>query len=180
MKKYSLLFSTALVALFTGLQSCSKAADGAIGPAGATGPAGPAGAAGPGGPQGPVGQNGNANVIQVTYGSRTHLGTTLEYVLPNVTKSVLDNSAYFVYVTNTEGFRYSLPGWFTGGSNSYRAFTSNSAANIFITRVSGSGSDVFATTKIVIIPANDLRNGRKAAIDYTNYEEVKAYYHLPD
>jgi|GEM_PF-4327209 len=37
-----------------------------------------------------------------------------------------------------------------------------------------------ATTKIVIVPANDLRNGRKAAVDYTNYNEVKAYYNLPD
>jgi hypothetical protein len=185
MKKYGLLLSTAILAVFMILQSCSKAADGTIGPQGPAGSAGPQGAAGPAGPAGqngatgPAGQNGNANVIQITYGSRTHTGSALEYTLPNVTKASLDNSAYFVYVTNADGNRYSLPGWFTGGANAYRTYT-YTAASIFISRVSGSGSDVFTTTKIVIIPASDLRNGRKAAIDYSDYEAVKAYYNLPD
>jgi hypothetical protein len=30
----------------------------------------------------------------------------------------------------------------------------------------------------VIIPANDIRSGRKAAVDFSDYNAVKAYYNL--
>jgi hypothetical protein len=86
------------------------------------------------------------------------------------------------YVSNTSGNTYALPGWFTGGANSYRAYTavSTTTQSIFVGRVAGSGSDVFDKTRILVIPASDLRTGRKAAVDYTDYNAVKAYYGLKD
>lgn len=157
-----------------------KGPAGDVGPAGVAGPAGPTGATGV---IGAVGATGNANVIQVSYTSRTHTGSSLTYNLPvTITKAIFENSAYFVFVTNTDGNTYSLPGWFTGGANTYRVGTviSTGIQGVFISRVAGSGNDVFNTTRIVVIPANDLRTGRKAAVDYNDYEAVKAYYGLKD
>jgi hypothetical protein len=178
----------AVVAIFIFLDAC-KAEKGEVGPAGATGAVGATGATGAKGDKGDkgdtgaVGATGNANVIQVSYASRTHTGASLNYNLPaTITKAIFDNSAYFVYVSNVDGNTYSLPGWFTGGTNTYRVGTlvSTGVQGVFISRVAGTGSDIFNTTRIVIIPANDLRTGRKAAVDYTDYEAVKAFYHLKD
>jgi hypothetical protein len=156
-------------------------ATGATGATGTTGAKGDKGDKGDTGATGATGATGNANVIQVTYGSKTHTGSDLEYIIPaSITKATLDNSAYFVYVSNSGGNTYDLPGWFTGGVNSYRTYNYTPTNSVYVGRISGSGSDVFTKTRIVIIPANDLRNGRRAAVDYTDYEAVKKYYNLPD
>ena len=169
---------------------------GPIGPIGSTGVAGAAGVGTPGatgakgdkgdkgdtGATGAVGAAGNANVTQISYASRTHTGTELLYNLPaTITKAIFDNSAYFVYVSNGSN-TYALPGWFTGGTNSYRTYTANTTGiqGVYINRVAGSGTDTFVTTRILVIPASDIRTGRRAAIDYTDYNAVKKYYNLPD
>lgn len=183
MKKYSLLLSTAILAVFMILQSCTKPANGEVGPQGLTGPQGAAGPAGPAGSQGPAGQNGNANVIQITYGPKTHSGSEINYSLTGVTQSTLTNSAYFTYVNPGNGLWYSLPGTTSGGTREYRTYVSAAATStplLYISRSTGTGTETFTATRIVIIPASDLRNGRKAAIDYSDYEAVKAYYNLPD
>jgi len=156
-----------------------KGDTGEPGPAGATGPQGPAGPAGATGPQGPKGDTGNANVIQITYGSRNHTGTELSYALTGMTIQQVGSSAFFCYV-NVSGFWYPIPGNVTG-SFSYRAYTRATGAPTFlITRLTGSGSQTFTSTRILFIPANDLRNGRQAAVDFNNYEAVKKHYNLPD
>jgi hypothetical protein len=183
MKTITRIFAMlAVVSALIFMDAC-KGPAGDVGPAGVAGPAGPTGATGAIGATGAVGATGNANVIQVSYASRTHTGTSLNYNLPaTITKAVFDNSAYFVYVSNIDGNTYSLPGWFTGGTNTYRVGTlvSTGVQGVFISRVAGTGSDVFNTTRIVVIPANDLRTGRKAAVDYTDYEAVKKFYNLKD
>ncbi len=163
-------------------------ATGAIGAIGATGATGTTGAKGDKGDKGDTGvtgatgATGNANVIQISYTSRPHTGTDLLYNLPaTITKAIFDNCAYFVYVSNGSN-TYALPGWFTGGTNSYRTYTAGTAGiqGIYIGRVAGAGTDTFATTRIVVIPASDLRTGRRAAVDYNDYEAVKKYYNLPN
>lgn len=149
---------------------------------GEPGPAGPQGSKGDTGAQGPAGQNGNANVIQITFGSRTHTGTAISYTLPNIGASIINNAAYFTYVNPNNGNWYALPGTTAGGTLEYRTYIVPNTPNstLYVSRVAGTGSDVFSSTRVVIIPASDLRNGRKAAVDYSKYEEVKAYYNLPD
>lgn len=188
MKTTIKFLGTAIIMALILFTSC-KGPQGDIGPAGAAGATGAAGSQGPKGDKGDTGatgaagQNGNANVIQISYTTRTHTGIDLQYNLPaSITKAIFDNSSYFVYISNTSGNAYSLPGWFTGGANSYRTYTavSTGTQSIYIGRVAGSGNDVFDKTRIIIIPANDLRTGRKTNLDYSDYEAVKAFYHLKD
>ncbi|WP_041257853.1 collagen-like protein [Fibrella aestuarina] len=169
----------ALVSLFI---ACSKGTEGPAGPVGPAGPTGPAGPAGPQGAAGPAGPTGNANVMQFSFGSRTHTGSEQTYTLTGITADMITKSAIFVYVSNTNPWWYPLPGIFNG-TNEYRTNIRPSANSVVaIVRV-GTGSttsDTFVNTRIVIIPANDLRNGRQAALDFNDYQAVKAFYKLPN
>ncbi len=176
MKAKLLLLWVALFAAGTMFYSCKEGAVGPAGPAGEAGPAGPAGPAGATGPQGPVG---NANVIQISYASRVHSGSELSYTLTGITIDQVASSAFFCYV-RVAGFWYALPGNATS-SFSYRTFTrATGTSQFFINRLTGSGNQTFESTRIVIIPANDLRNGRLTSLDFNDYEAVKEYYNLPD
>ena len=156
--------------------ACKPGDPGPQGETGATGPAGPTGATGP---AGPAGATGNANVIQITYGSKIHSGSELSYDLSGITASQINASAYFTYVTSN-GVIYPLPGATYGGDKTYKAAINPSTLKLYINRVVGSGSETFTTTRLLVIPASDIRNGRKAAVDYSDYEAVKAFYQLPD
>lgn len=169
--------------LMTGVMftSCEGDAgpEGPKGDTGAPGPAGEKGATGATGPQGPKGDPGNANVIQITYGSKVHSGSELTYALTGVTIQQVSSSAFFCYV-NVNGFWYALPGNITS-THSYRTYArATGTPQFYITRLTGTGNQTFTSTRIVIIPANDLRNGRSAAVDFNDYEAVKKHYNLPD
>lgn len=176
----------------TGCSGSSEKGDpGPQGPAGAQGPAGPAGSAGTagaagsaGGPgtQGPAGQNGNANVIQVTYGAKSWantIGATVILSLTGVNADLANKSAYFTYVRNGVLW-YSVPGEISSFGE-FRTYISPAATStVQIKRVSTGAVLAAEGVRILLVPANDLRNGRQAAINYANYNEVKAYYNLPD
>lgn len=177
MKTLHFFSATLLTISLLFLSIACTPSSGEVGP---QGPAGPQGVAGPVGPQGPAGQNGNANVIQITFGSRTHTGSDISYSLTNINASIINNAAYFTYV-NPNGNWYSLPGTTDSGLREYRTYISpGSNSTLYVKRVAGTGSETFTSTRVVIIPASELRNGRKAAIDYSNYEEVKKAYNLAD
>ena len=156
---------------------------GPAGPAGPTGAAGPAGSQGAKGDKGDTGATGNANVIQISYGSRTHTGGTLEYILTGLTQNQVNNSMFLTYVNNNNSLWYQIPGYTSGAVFQYRVYVSQNTTTtpiLTISRVTGTGSDIFSATRIIIIPANDLRSGRKDNLDFSDYESVKAYYHLKD
>jgi hypothetical protein len=185
MKTLHFLFAALLSVSLMILSNACTPTSGEVGPKGdkgdpgAQGVAGPAGPQGAAGPQGPAGQNGNANVIQVTYGSRTHTGSQMTFSLPSsITSAMLNSSVFFTYVKQVDW--YALPGETQFGTRGYRVYASNTRADILINRTTGTGNDVFDSIRFLIIPATNLINGRKAAIDYSNYEEVKKYYNLPD
>ena len=164
------------------LVACKSGESGGSGEPGPQGPTGATGPAGSAGPQGPAGQNGNANVIQIIYGAKSWAnttGTSVELTLTGVNADFVSKSAYFAYVS-TGSLWYSIPGE-VSSHGEFRTYISPAAnSTLFIKRVS-TGSTLNATAvRVVLIPANDLRNGRKAAVDYTNYEEVKQYYNLPN
>ena len=126
-----------LAAAFVVLQSCSKAADGAVGPkgdTGAQGTAGPAGPAGPAGGAGPKGDPGTSNAVQYTFASRTHTGSNSVYNLSEVKGEVLNRSILLVYIANTSGNWYSIPGIFNG-TNEYRTISSPSTTSSTVTLV---------------------------------------------
>ena len=194
MKTITRILGVALtVAMFIFLDAC-KGEKGDVGPAGTAGPTGVAGptgtngavgATGANGANGAKGETGNANVILLNYGLVTHTGAELFYNLTGMTDAQMETPAYFIYVLATNGNWYDLPGSTNGGVLVYRTLYSPKANNtviprIYIYRTAGTGSEVFSKAKVVIIGANDIRNGRKAAVDYTDYEAVKKYYNLPD
>jgi hypothetical protein len=183
----------AVVAMLIFLDAC-KAEKGEIGPIGATGAVGAVGATGAKGDKGDkgdtgaTGATGNANVIQISYTSRTHVGVDLQYVLPAaITKDIIDKSIVSVYVLASNGNWYVLPGGTVGATYLYRLYlfgpatgTSSAYVGRTNTTTAGSGSDIFTTTRILFIPASTLLNGRKAAVDLSDYEAVKKYYNLRD
>jgi len=175
------------------LTSCEgpAGADGAMGPVGPAGPLGPTGAVGP---AGTTGQPGNANVIQISYTTKTWgsaKGFSQQFIFPsNVTTAVMNNSAVLVYMTDAIPNNASSYGWYaipgivpsTGVEHEFYFQTTfgGNTAGINIYRRVASTSSLSASTRIVIIPANDLRNGRKAAVDFSDYQAVKAFYNLKD
>ena len=176
--------------LFT---SCEGPA-GAVGPAGPAGPTGATGPAGPAGAAGATGQTGNANVIQISYPAKTWAttkGSAQQFVFPsNVTTAIMNSSAVLVYMTDgtpnnaTPYGWYSIPGIVPSNGVEHEFYTQTTfggnTAGINIYRKVASPAALTASTRIVIIPANDLRNGRKATVDFSDYNAVKEFYGLED
>ena len=147
------------------------------GPAGDVGPKGDTGAPGAPGAPGEQGPQGNANVIQLTYGSRIHSGSELSYPLTGITPAVLGRSAFFTYVNASGNFWYSLPGTTSGGNREYRTYVSQTNSLLYINRVAGTGTDTFAQTRVIIIPASVLNNAR-LNVDFNDYHAVVQYFNL--
>ena len=153
-------------------------------------PAGPTGAQGAQGAIGPQGITGNANVTQYTYDNTFDFGANLDFNLQvSTTLDTMNRSAWLVYLKYTGGFDYyyPMPGLGYNGSSYYRnTFYFNTSANKVIhniTRVNGSG-EVYTGIKIIRIYANNVSVGGRSAtslpaLDFTNYEEVRSYYDLP-
>jgi hypothetical protein len=182
MKKLRFLSAALLSASMICLLTACPSATGEIGPKGDKGDTGAQGPAGVQGPAGPAGQNGNANVIQISYGARTWantVGALITLNLTGVNASVASNSAYFTYI-QLDNLWYAVPGEISSYGE-FRTYLSPQATSTVVIRRVTTGIALNATAvRVIIIPASDLRNGRKAAIDYSNYEEVKKAYNLPD
>ncbi len=207
MKATTRLLGIAIIlASITMINAC-KGISGEVGPAGATGAKGDIGATGPAGSKGEIGATGAAGAagangqngttgakgdkgdtgsfgaIQFTYPLRTHTGSSLIYTLTGITGDVINKSILLFYLANSAGNWYAIPGIFNG-ANEYRTIFSpiTPSSSVTIVRVAGGigGTDTFNATRIVIVPITDLRNGRKANLDYSDYEAVKAYYNLED
>jgi hypothetical protein len=168
------------------------------GPAGPMGEVGPTGAAGLAGPAGATGQTGNANVIQFSFAARTWPNTAggqQNFTLTNVTGQTLSSSAVLAYVglTNANGAAdvnwFMVPNLIKAGTVDFGEFNSwvfvnptAATGNILAIRRESVGTSgiLTAPVRVIIIPANDIRNGRKAPIDFSDYNAVKAYYNLKD
>lgn len=163
--------------------ACTK--ESGVGPEGATGPQGPQGVAGPQGPAGPAGpqgQPGNADVRQITFGSKNWantVGTSVSLTLNGVNQETAEKSAFFTYL-KADGNWYPVPGEVSsyGEFRTYLIASANST--LYVKRVTA-GSVLNATAvRVLLIPANALTNARQAAIDFNDYEAVKKAYNLPD
>jgi len=170
------------LSVFIILASCKKGDDG---------PAGPAGAAGPAGVAGPQGIAGNANVMQYTYGIQA---LNISFVTLGVTTTLdtMNKSAWFVYLYYQPIDRwYFVPGLGTGGITTYRVSLGYAAgkANIYIDK-SGVGES-YNNAKVVRVYTSGQTAGGRASgtdpvtnglpeIDFSDYNAVKSYYHLPD
>jgi hypothetical protein len=187
MKTITRIFAMLAVMSAVIFMDACKAEKGEVGPigpiglTGAVGATGATGAAGVGipGATGATGATGNANVIQISYGSKTNSGGVTSYILTGVSAAQAAGAAILCYVDPSNGLWYSMPGFSSGGINQYRTYLDGNTLQL--SRVnSSSAAEIFVRTRILVIPANDLRTGRKAAVDYNDYEAVKKYYNLKD
>lgn len=174
-----------IVILFVFTWSCKpgdvgpKGETGSAGANGAIGATGAAGATGATGTTGPKGDPGTSNAVQYTFATRTNTGVNSIYNLSEIKGEMLNRSILLVYIANSAGNWYSIPGIFSG-TNEYRTISNpgTTSSTVTLVRVAGGsgGSDIFSSTRIIILPITDLRTGRKASIDYSDYQAVKAYY----
>lgn len=133
------------------------------------------------GPAGADGIDGNANVIQYTFGAQ-NLTSGYSQLLISTTRDTMDNSTWLVYLYYEPLARwYFVPGGGTGGSTLYRVSIGylNNKVNIFIDKT-GPGENYSQCKVVRIYNSATLPGGRRAyPVDVTDYEAVRRYYHLP-
>ena len=170
------------MAMFILLDAC-KGEKGDIGPAGPTGTNGANGATGTTGAIGATGATGATGTANVSYSdwiNITFVGSSNNYIVnipaPKLTQEILDKGDVHVYWKIGSSIYY-LPYSQTLGSTTYTIFQIFTVGNIKLT----SSYAVSSATAIryVIIPGG-IAGGRKAAVDYADYDAVKKYYNLPN
>ncbi|GAA4022853.1 hypothetical protein GCM10022631_41750 [Deinococcus rubellus] len=177
----------------------TNGATGVAGPTGATGASGPAGATGPTGsqgtpgttgangapgPQGAPGPTGNANVQMYTFAPNS-LNARIDkydafYYVPGITQTQLESSVVLCYGE--------LNGTWTPVPGPYASFIAMkiviTSLEIEVKRTDPTGTPIeepgFNSFKVVIIPATKVTPLSLHGPDLSDYNAVKAYYHLGD
>ena len=165
--KQAFIISSAILCM--AITSCKKE----------TGPQGPPGDAGV------PGANGNANVTQISFGSKTISSAGLiTLTLTGVDKTTAEKSLILTFAKGSNLLWYPIPGFGVGGSNEYRTFlNATDPASILTISTNNAGSaETFPAFRVIVIPANNLVNGRNGnpPYDISNYESVRAYFNLPE
>ncbi len=185
MKKLRFLSAALLSASMVCLLTACPSATGEVGP---IGPKGEKGDKGDTGAQGPAG---TANVIYGGWinmdvaGFWYNVGSNIReanFAAP-IDQNILDKGTVYVYAKGTAaGNVYLLPYNPSQNLAMQYFFKLNRVhiQQIFYSagRPAAYSNQGFTEFRYVVIPGGV--NGRKAAIDYSNYEEVKKAYNLPD
>lgn len=176
-----IILKVGLILFFTILsQSCIKGDKGDPGPQGQTGVQGPVGSTGA------QGVPGTANVIYSDwftsgFWSGTFGSWYVDRNAPQLTQAVLDRGVVLAYaklVGLNSNLVLPLPATGLQGSTYWNFFINGVGTIRFITDFAGTPSNL-NQFRYLIIPGG-ISGGRAAAVNYANYEEVKAYYNLPD
>ncbi|HEY5967908.1 MAG TPA: hypothetical protein VIU35_08005 [Chitinophagaceae bacterium] len=197
--KSSLTLLASLVLITFIFTQCQK---GDVGPAGPAGPTGTAGAAGPAGATGPKGDTGTANVIyspwlDVTYTADTihndppdppidTIGFYATIAAPKLTNAILNTGEIKVYLnigTPTVPDIVPLPYF-----DIYSLININpdySLQEIFLySNIDASTVTISGVKRLqyryILIPGSVPGRLSKPAVDWNNYNEVKAYLGLTD
>ncbi len=186
MKAITKFLSFAVVmAMFILLDAC-KGEKGDIGPVGpmgtngANGNNGATGATGVTGATGATGATGTANVSYSDWVNVTFVGSGTSYIAnvtaPKLTQDILDKGDVHIYWKIGSSVYY-IPYAQTIGTTTYTIFQVLTVGNI---RLTASYSGITGTQiRYVIIPGG-IAGGRRAAVDYSDYDAVKKYYNLPN
>ena len=180
MKTITRIFAMLAVISAVIFMDACKGEKGDVGPIGTTGAVGATGAVGGIGATGPTG---TANVqysewIPFTLtGTQTSNGTT-NIPLPKMTQEVLDKYLIFTYLKfGNSNWIYSLPLSFpSGGGKDETIAVRYYLANAMITSNATYSNTSF---RYLLVPGG-VPTGRKAAVDYNDYEAVKKYYNIKD
>jgi hypothetical protein len=203
------LISASMVFLLTACPSPQNGEVGPAGPAGPAGPQGVAGPQGATGPAGPTGTanviysdwygptfNGGTAWVGTTNGGR--LVNSFVKTANAVTNSILNQGVILVYArlgaygttyglsseatvllpitgTATRSSVVQTESWYAETLTGRIDINFQNSANYW----SASSMSTGYRFRYVVIPGG-VAGGRKAALDYSNYEEVKKAYNLPD
>lgn len=164
------LYVATILALFVTLYAC-KGPAGDVGPAGSTGATGATGA---------TGSTGTSGAIYSDWITPTFSATTFSATLtaPKLTQEIVDKGAVHVYLKG-QSLVFPLP---------YIDTDSLGRVALQLDFAIGVGRIVLFTNarvsgipfRYVLIPGGTPSGGRKAAIDFNNYEAVKKEFDLPD
>ena len=164
------------------------------GPQGSQGPIGPQGVQGEKGDKGDKGATGDIGVQQITYtDKRNDLPNDLLLPLPDtMSTSTIEKSMFYVYVKQTQtingvsnSYWFPIPGEILNG-NRYTFYihpgNATTKGGVFLRRTVNfqDGGDTFQVVRVLIIPASMEINARRAAVDFSNYEEVRKTFGLPE
>ena len=192
--KSSLTLLASLVLITFIFTQCQK---GDTGPAGPAGPAGAAGAAGPAGATGPKGDTGTANVIyspwlDVTYAPETDDNGDTAFFLASITankltQTILDRGemkVYFNWGTQADPDVSPLPlvdVFFYGLviNPEFLLQRIDLYSNFDASTITDAGQKYFQY-RYILIPGSVAGRLSKPAVNWNNYNEVKAYLGLTD
>jgi hypothetical protein len=169
----------AVVTALIFMDAC-KAEKGDVGPIGPAGPTGATGATGASGATGATGATGTANVSYSDWVNVTFTGSGTSYIAnvaaPKLTQDILDKGDVHIYWKIGTSIYY-IPYAQVIGTTTYTIFQILTVGNIKLTSSYAIASGT--AIRYVIIPGG-IAGGRKANVNYSDYEEVKKYYNLPD
>ncbi len=145
------------------------------------------------GDTGAAGKDGNANVVQYNFGSHDFTQPPVtDALVVNVKADTANRSQWFVYMYHPNVGRWYFlpgPGIFDLSQYSVNLEVRDEQTILYIIKVSGSG-EIYSKIRMIRIYANsDLPGGRTGRsnmnnglpnINFSDYETVRAYYHLPE
>ncbi len=177
-----------LLLAIVGFAGCSK--DGEPGP---QGPKGDQGEQGTQGEQGLQGEPGTANVMYSEWITPEWYESSANYLIwyqtdENMTEDIVDKGMVHIYYKdNTYNHVRTLtnPPADVSFTVILRKYTSSSEYTIYLGAYSADASDLETLEtnykfRYVLVPGAVLTGGRKADLDYENYEAVKAHFGIPD
>jgi hypothetical protein len=187
MKKTVKFLSTTIIIITILLTSC-KGPQGDIGPAGPKGDTGATGATGPAGPKGDTGATGASgggsstasnvfysNWLSVQFTGFDEFSATI--TAPKITQEIIDKGTVLTYAkSNITGNVIPLP--FAALNGTTRTTVVYNLGKVLLGANFNASSQTYRY--IIFPPGTSIGAGRKANVDFSNYEAVKAFYDLKD
>lgn len=159
---------------------------------------GPQGEPGPQGEKGATGSKGETGTTNVIYSGWVNMsnnsfwsshsdGFTANFAAPPINQTVIDQGLVLIYVKDGDRNNvFQLP-LYINTNLTIKAYATLQRIHLILQVNPSAGVTSFSnfllgqytTYRYIVVPGG-MAGGRKATVDYSNYEEVKAYYNLPD
>lgn len=137
------------------------------------------------GDQGEPGKDGNANVVQYNFGEMD-LASGFALMKIPTTADTMNNSSWYVYLHYAANDRwYFVPGAGVGGATTYRVSMGYISPNVMVYVDKTGAGEKYDKARVVRVYSNKQINlnlnpaNRGIAVDFSNYEAIRAYFKLP-
>ncbi|ELR69838.1 hypothetical protein C900_04541 [Fulvivirga imtechensis AK7] len=189
MKCTKLKLKWLLVVLLLSFSGCGE--DGDPGP---QGPQGEQGSQGETGDKGDKGDPGNANVIYSNWIKPEWYESGSNYYIwyhvdENMTADVVDRGIIFIYYRSSATSSLVMPLHYEPSDVDFiplfQKYYQSITYTIYLGAYSTNASQLAAIRnnyqfRYVLVPGSNLTGGKVAAVDYSDYDQVKIFYNIPD